>query len=186
MSGNMSQILGLGTFGKIGTGIPGKQNQLLGGSSSGMIGGGERSTNRKLLRKSFGNNALGGKFNYSPLYYASQARHGTATMGAGGQGSFRAAYNAGDHMGTVNEGPDSTLPHPNQVNNVKSVSLKYTTSAGSVNTGSAAFTGNPKYVYDSSDFIRYKKLKSINNNYNDSSYGGSNNGSYSSLMGVRH
>jgi len=31
---------------------------------------------------------------------------------------------------------------------------------------------NVKYVYDSSDYIRYAKQKAINKNYNDSSYGG--------------
>ena len=32
--------------------------------------------------------------------------------------------------------------------------------------------GNPKYVYDSSDYIRFKKLAAKNRNYNDNSFGG--------------
>jgi hypothetical protein len=33
-------------------------------------------------------------------------------------------------------------------------------------------SGNPRHVYDGSDFIRYKKLAAINKNYNDKSFGG--------------
>ena len=76
------------------------------------------------------------------------------------------------------------MPNSNQVNNIRRSSIK--TTGGGVQTGGAAYSGNQKYVYDSSDFIRYKKLKAINNNYNESSYGGSNNGSYSFLNAVRH
>ena len=47
------------------------------------------------------------------------------------------------------------------------------------------FTGNPRFVYDGSDYTRYKKLKAKLNTYNDKSFGGSNNGSYSFLMRVR-
>jgi len=32
--------------------------------------------------------------------------------------------------------------------------------------------GNPKYVNDSSDYIRFKKLAAKNRNYNDVSFGG--------------
>ena len=42
------------------------------------------------------------------------------------------------------------------------------------NNGEAFFTGNPKYVYDSSNYVRFKKLQAVNRNYNDSSYGGEN------------
>lgn len=189
MSGNMSMILGLSPFGKIGTSLPGQQHRLIGGgansnSGTGMVGGGERGLNRKLLRQSFGNNTLGGSFNRSPLYYANQAQKGAAS--SGGQGPFRAAFNAGDSQGTVNEGPHFSLPRPNQVNNITPVSLKYDVAAGGIRTGKAAYTGNPKYVHDSSDFARFKKLKAIGNNYNDSSFGGSNNGAFSAIMRVRH
>ena len=37
------------------------------------------------------------------------------------------------------------------------------------------YSGNPKYVHDGSDYIRFKKLQAVNRNYNDSSYGGSQN-----------
>ena len=45
--------------------------------------------------------------------------------------------------------------------------------SGGVNTGNATYSGNPKYVYDSSDVIRYKKLKAQGRTYNDKSFGGS-------------
>lgn len=45
--------------------------------------------------------------------------------------------------------------------------------------------GNGKYVYDSSDYIRFRKLKSLNKTYNDLKYGGDqSNASYSSLNSV--
>ena len=33
--------------------------------------------------------------------------------------------------------------------------------------GNSFYAGNPKIVYDASDFTRYKKLKAINKNFND-------------------
>ena len=45
---------------------------------------------------------------------------------------------------------------------------------------------NNKTVSDSSDFIRYKKLGAKLRTYNDKSFGGSNNGSYTFLKRVRH
>jgi hypothetical protein len=56
---------------------------------------------------------------------------------------------------------------------------------GPRNDGSAAFTGNPRYVYDSSDYIRFKKLQAKNRNYNDSSFGGSNNSAQVAFRRVR-
>jgi hypothetical protein len=40
-------------------------------------------------------------------------------------------------------------------------------------------------VYDGSDYTRYKKLRAVNRTYDDKSFGGSNNGSYSALKRVR-
>ena len=44
---------------------------------------------------------------------------------------------------------------------------------------------NQHWVYDSSDYIRYKKQAAVVKNYNDISYGGSNNGSYVASKAVR-
>ena len=47
-------------------------------------------------------------------------------------------------------------------------------------------SGNSKYVHDSSLFTRFKTLSSINQNFDDTSFGGNkNNGAYSALMRVR-
>jgi hypothetical protein len=40
------------------------------------------------------------------------------------------------------------------------------------NTGIPSATCNPKYVYDGSDYIQFKKLQAVNRNYNDYSFGG--------------
>jgi hypothetical protein len=54
------------------------------------------------------------------------------------------------------------------------VSRLHASRDGINNQGQAFFTGNPKYVYDSSNYIRFKKLQAVNRNYNDSSFGGEN------------
>jgi len=49
-------------------------------------------------------------------------------------------------------------------------------------TGIQPSSCNVKYVYDSSDYIRYAKQKAINKNYNDASYGGDNNSAAQSAI----
>ena len=41
-----------------------------------------------------------------------------------------------------------------------------------LNTSVPSATCNVKYVYDSSDYIRYLKQQAVNKNFNDFSYGG--------------
>ena len=53
-------------------------------------------------------------------------------------------------------------------------------------TGIPPSSCNIKYVYDSSDYIRYSKQKAINKNYNDASYSGNNySGSQSAWRAIR-
>jgi hypothetical protein len=53
-------------------------------------------------------------------------------------------------------------------------------------TGIEGYVGNTKYVSDSSDYIKYKKQRVSNTNYNDNTFGGDeSNGSYTFLMAVR-
>lgn len=53
-------------------------------------------------------------------------------------------------------------------------------------TGVAAAVCNGKYVYDSSDYITYKKNDAINKNYNAYNYGGDNsNSTQSALRAIR-
>lgn len=168
---------------KLGGGIPGFQPQLLGGGAnqnggSGMVGGGERSMMRHLIRNSIGT--------YGNLY-----RKGVVpTNFKTGLTPFRQSINAGDfamaspnYSGTT---PNALLPKINQVNGIGPTMLN--ANGGSVQTtnNGSAFSGNPHYVYDSSDYTRFKKTVSVVKTYNDESFGGSNNGSYSFLMRVRH
>lgn len=167
MSGNA-------TSSKLGGGVAGFQPTLLGGgangnSGSGMVGSSERGMSRNLLRQAMGRT----------LWLQSA----TGSVGAIKASPFRVAMNAGDIRGTVNEGPLPQLPAPTQVNGP--MVNKQQNKGDSVNSGNAAFTGNPKFVYDGSDYTRYKKMKAKLKTYNDQSFGGSNNGSYSFLMRVR-
>jgi hypothetical protein len=159
----------------LGGGRPGSQPKLLGGGAgskggSGMVGGGERSTDRFILRNAFGNSLILGK---SPILDKVKLT------------PFRAAFNAGDINGTVNSAPLANLPGSNQINSGQ-VSRLHIKAGGIHNNGDSAYSGNPKYVYDGSDYVKYRKLRAINKTYNDLSFGGNNsNGSYVALRAVR-
>ena len=162
------------TVSKLGGGVPGRQTSLIGGSAnsnswSGMSGGSERSSTRHFLTNAAGRPSV-------------ITRSGI-TMSNSGLTPFRKIFNAGDLLGTNNEGPHPNLPKINQVNTVGASMLF--ANGGSVVTGGSGFTGNPKFVYDSSDYIKFKNKTSQLKTYNDKSFGGSNNGSYSFLMNVR-
>ena len=159
---------------KLGGGVPGAQSKLLGGGgsikgSSGMSGGSERSITRRVLRSAAGRTSF--------ITSSGIALPKTSLT------PFRQIYVAGDFLGTKNEGPHPNLPRINQVNGIGPSMLFV--NGGSVTSGSAGFSGNPKYVYDSSDYTRFKNKTSQLKTYNDKSFGGSNNGSYSFLMNVR-
>ena len=181
MSGNvlnttMSSILG--------GGLPGGQPKwgLIGGGAgstggSGMEGGGARGIDRFVLREAFGNQYLSNNPPLeSPAYFVNEGLSKTTP--------FRAIMSAGDVNGTKNEAGAPFLPSPNQVRSSYVQTVKLFTN-GVRDNGSAYFTGNPKYVYDGSDYTRYKKLRAVNRTYDDKSFGGSNNGSYSALKRVR-
>ena len=161
----------------LGGGVPGFQPQLLGGgansnSGTGMEGGALRGDTRSFLRRGMGNIML--------------ARKATGnTQLKSSVGPFRVAFNAGDPMGSNNSAGLPTLPAPNQVGTAgASGNLHFTTGATN-NNGTSAFTGNPKYVYDGSDYVRFKRQTAVLKTYNDESFGGANNGSYTALNFVR-
>ena len=53
-------------------------------------------------------------------------------------------------------------------------------------TGVQPSSCNVKFVYDSSDYIRYSKQKAMNKNYNDAGYGGNRyNGAQSAIRAIR-
>lgn len=173
MSGNINDT----NPSTLGGGIPGFQPTLLGGganqnSGSGMVGGGERAMNRFFIRNA------AGKYNYlQPLGINYSNKSLTP---------FRQVFVAGDffmaspyYSGTTT---NALLPSINQVNSP--ILNANGGSTQSIQNG-AAFSGNPHYVYDSSDYIKFKKISAVLKTYNDKSFGGSNNGSYSFLMRVR-
>ena len=164
----------------LGGGVQGLQPKLLGGGAgstggTGMEGGNERGMDRQLLRSAFGNRALfPGDITSVPLIDANS-----------GLTPFRKAMNAGDIAMTYNSNPSSRLPGSNQLNN-QWVTRIHANRDGINNNGGALYSGNPKYVYDGSDYARYKKLRAINKNYNDLSFGGANNGAFVAYKRVRH
>jgi hypothetical protein len=96
---------------------------------------------------------------------------------------FRAVNNSGDFLSRQNY----ICGGPNQVN--KTFPGRQGPIGSIINqcdtTGIQSSTCNVRYVPDSSDYIRYKKLRAVNTNYNDRSFGGDeHNGSYVPLMAV--
>jgi hypothetical protein len=96
---------------------------------------------------------------------------------------FRAVNNLGDFLARENY----VCGGPNQVNASKP---GWKSRIGSMIsncdfTGIPSSTCNVKYVPDASDYIRYKKLRANNQNFNDKSNGGYTNSSYVDLMRVR-
>ena len=142
----------------LGGGIPGGQplGGLLGGGAgggragySGMEGGGARSTDREQLRR--------------VLSYSSNMNIITP---------FRKLMNAGDPAGTKNSYPSpSAGPIINQVRGSTMVGRLHASGRGS-QSGEAFFSGNQRFVYDGSDYVRFKKLLAKNKTYNDSVWGG--------------
>jgi hypothetical protein len=94
------------------------------------------------------------------------------------QTPFRIAMNAGDLL--------LRQSTPGGANQIKGGVGHFSRvlSADSTRRGNGA-SGNQHFVYDSSDYVRYKKLAAKQKNYNDTSFGGSNNGSYVFALAAR-
>ena len=149
-----------------------RNNSILGG---GMVGvqpitscggsreiqfGTETGINRSILRRSFGNMYNNG-LKSSPLYISSQ---GNSLCG-----SFRAATCIGDVRGAVNS--DTNKIYGIEANTT-SARNNNVNAGGLRRNGTSSYSGNPRHVSDASDFLRYRKLKSINQTYNDKTFGG--------------
>ena len=52
-------------------------------------------------------------------------------------------------------------------------------------TGIPSSTCNVKYVYDGSDYTRFRKQMAMNRNYNDAGFGGANNAAQSAIRAIR-
>lgn len=96
---------------------------------------------------------------------------------------FRAIKNSGDYLSRVNYncgGPNPTNPSKPGLNH-RIGSMIYNCDS----TGVPGSSCNNKFVADSSDYIRFRKEKTFNRNYNDISFGGDDhNGSYVNKMSV--
>ena len=96
---------------------------------------------------------------------------------------FRAVNNSGDFLGRVHYncgGPNPTnADKPGWKSRIRSMFNNCD------NTGIPASSTNVKFVADSSEYSKYKKLRAINVNYNDSSFGGDqNHASFVSRMAI--
>jgi hypothetical protein len=72
---------------------------------------------------------------------------------------FRAVTNSGDFLARQNY----VCAGPNQGNAANMGAIL----SACDNSGVEGFSGNPKFVADSSDYIRFRKLRAMNKNYND-------------------
>ena len=107
-------------------------------------------------------------------------------------GGFRLANNAGDYLSRVNY----TSGGPNMVSTRPRLPIVTTKDGGQRGTPNRTVPGatcNPKYVYDASDFVKYRRQKAINYGYAglgdprsiDYSAGGANNGAFTRRNFVR-
>ena len=151
---------------KLGGGTHGTQ-------TSQQVGTNDKSISRYILRKSYTSVCAFKKFGLQ--------NNGKITP-------FRILTNSGDPNGTHNSNPKSTLPRINQVSSVgANLVLSRSSYGGTSNNGESYYSGNPKYVYDSSNYVRFKKEQSINSNYNDSTSGGNFKATVTNaLFRVRH
>jgi hypothetical protein len=98
-------------------------------------------------------------------------------------GPFRLANNAGDFLNrknyvcNVSNQVNETFPGRSRRNGVRNQCDM---------TGIPGSGCNPKYVYDSSDYITFKKQSAIQKNYNKLKQGGYTDSAYVSLKSVRN
>jgi hypothetical protein len=148
------------TSSQLGGNPKGKQPMLHGH----IEGGNDRAVSRSQLKRAFGNMKISG-LESSPLLYSKNVL-----------GPFRTAFNAGDVV--TNKIEPTNIKYgrlPNQVGGNNLSRLQVGGDGTSSQNGNAMYSGNPKYVYDGSDYIRFRKLQAINKTYNDKSYGGASN-----------
>jgi len=166
---------------------PSTQTSVLGGGlPGGRHGAGfanttfcsEDAMKRKILRKAFKSNQVQLK---------DKKIHSLA-------GPFRTAFNLGDVLSRNYQ----SCGGPNQVSSVNAMNFRpkiggcvsnrdcATVTQGVTPNEVPLYSGNHKYVSDSSLFTKFKGLSMINKNYNDKSFGGDeSHGSYTFLRRLR-
>jgi hypothetical protein len=127
---------------------------------------GEHSAIRNILRRGWNTQAATGKINNNNRIIT----------------PFRAVNNSGDFLSRVDyvsgKGPRQSRSHGGLRNRFGFIL------ANEDNSGVLPAATNVKYVYDHSDYIRYKKQEAMNHLYNDRSFGGYNNSAYVDMMSV--
>ena len=140
-----------------------------------MESGSERSLYRRHLAKAFGN------------LHNSGLKSSPSLFNQNILGPFRTNFNAGDVV--TNNIENTDIKYGRQANQVGGNNLsrvqRGADGSGQQN-GNAMYSGNPRFVHDGSDYIRFKKLSAINYNFNDNSHGGaSGNNTQHALRRVR-
>lgn len=108
---------------------------------------------------------------------------------------FRAVNNAGDLLSRQNYSCGGTCQTPQSRPGLKGLRQKFGStsvscrpsviwSTSQVDTNIPSSTCNVKWVYDGSDYIKFKKDQAVNKNYNDRSFGG--NDYNTSQSSIRH
>lgn len=172
--GNQNDNLGYVNSGRAGISLRTLGGTANGNSGTGMEGGSNRERMRFTLRQAWNGQAATGVVN----------GHKVAIT------PFRAVNNAGDLLNRV----AYTSGGSNQVNTGRTKLAANATArflGGSIfakpdGSGVPSATTNVKWVYDGSDYVKFKRQQAENKTYNDWSFGGSNNGSYTAIMRVRH
>lgn len=140
-------------------------------------GSADRAISRRQLVKSFGNLVIPGLKNNgvstSPALYSNNIL-----------GSFRTAMNAGDVI--TNTITPTNIKYGRESNKINGNNLSRLNPVGDgvSQNGMAMYSGNPRHVYDGSDYARFKRLQAINRNFNDKSHGGDNSSASQSV--IRH
>jgi hypothetical protein len=105
-------------------------------------------------------------------------------------GSYRSTMNAGDPLNRANQqcggsnqasgavrGSANAAARDHLAGGLADGACGTTTQYGgapyvALHTQNPVWSGNSRFVVDSSDFTRFKKMKSVNRNYNDLTFGG--------------
>ena len=165
----------------LGGGVPGGRPEA--GYQNTQIGG-SMALSRHILRKGFSSDRV---------YNSSGDKIGKAHCGP-----FRASLHGGDVLSRFNQSCGATnqinrrtgqlggLGLSDGVSNSDCVKGTYFNGNLYKPTEIKLASSNSKFVYDSSDYTRFKKLEARNKTYNDKSFGGDeNNGSYTFLNNLR-
>ena len=98
---------------------------------------------------------------------------------------FRAVNNSGDFLGRQNYVCGGPNPASNGTRRPGLGRLYGRAQDNCDGTNVPGASCNPKFVADSSDYIRFKKQRAYNVNYNDLNFGGYNNSAQEALPRVR-